>query len=87
MADFEAHVRKRLEVKEQAQSKLGYYLDDQTVMVGYSEFPDPESNHLMEVFTEVPLPVLKKYLRKNSVLLRLMPERRSSTPPGSAPKP
>jgi hypothetical protein len=87
MADFEALVRKRLKVQEPAESELGFYLDDQTVMVGYAEFPDPESNHLTEVFTEVPLPVLKKYLRKNSVLLRLMPKAKSSAPAGPAPKP
>jgi hypothetical protein len=87
MARFEAEVRKRLKVTEQAQSGLGYYLKDQTVMAGYSEFPDPESNHLIEVFTELPLPVLARYLKKDSVLLRLMPDHKGSAPPGSAPKP
>jgi len=78
-AAFDAYVKKRLLGKGEPHSDLGFYVDDGTVMVGYPEVLDPEAgagNHTTEAFVEVPRSVLKKYLRKDSALLRLAPKQR-----------
>lgn len=78
-ASFDRYVKKRFVGKGEPHSDLAFYVDDGTVMIGYPEVVDPEAgagNHTTEAFVDVPRSVLKKYLRKDSALLRLAPKAR-----------
>ena len=78
--DFDAYVKELFRGKGEPRSDLGFYINDGTLMMGYSEFMEPEGagtgNHTSEVFVEVPFQVLKKYLRDGSALFRLAPKGR-----------
>jgi hypothetical protein len=77
-ASFDAYVAKQFAGRGMAHSDQSFYLDDGTFMVGYSEFvpEDGAGNHTTGDFVEIPFKVLKKYLRKGSVLLRIAPNTR-----------